>query len=173
MTSSKNLNVSIIFGLVFIFALFNADFSITTLDPWGETKNFFGGLTQIELSKIPNYFDAIVNTIRIAIVAIFVSAILGFILAMYFHHRFVRVCLAFIRAIHELFWALLFLQIFGLNTMTALLAIILPYSATLGKVYAEILEEYDVFPKELHASKTSKISSFLYTKHPDALPHLL
>ncbi len=173
MTSSKNLNVSLIFGFVFIIAFFNADFSISTLDPLGEIKNFFMGIAQIELSKVPIYFDAIINTIRIAMVAILVSAILGFILAMYFHHRFMRVCLAFVRSIHELFWALLFLQIFGLNTMTALLAIILPYSATLGKVYAEILEEYDLFPKELCASRISRISSFLYIKLPDALPHLL
>jgi len=173
MTSSKNLNVSIIFALIFIVAFINADFSISTLDPLSEINKFFLGLTQIEFSKITIYFDAIINTVRIAIVAIFVSTLLGFILAMYFHFMIVRVCLAFIRSIHELFWALLFLQIFGLNTMTALLAIILPYSATLGKVYFEILEEYDVFPKELQSSKATKLSIFIYTKLPDALPQLL
>lgn len=173
MTSSKNLNVTLIFLLVFFIALLNADLSITTLDPMAELKNFFGGIVEIDISKAPTYFEAILNTIAIAIVAIFVSAILGFFFALYFKYTLVRVSLAFTRAIHELFWALLFLQIFGLNTMTALLAIILPYSATLGKVYAEILEEHNIFPKELEPNKASKVSTFLYTKLPDAMPHLL
>jgi len=173
MTSSKNLNVTLLFLFVFVLAAFNADFTITTLDPIHELKSFFGGIFEIELSKTPTYFDAILNTISIAIIAIFISSILGFIFALYFKYTLLRTSLAFMRAIHELFWALLFLQIFGLNTMTALLAIIIPYSATLGKVYAEILEEYDVFPKELELKNSSKVSTFLYTKLPDAMPHLI
>jgi len=173
MTSSKNLNVTLIFLFVFFISILNADFSISTLDPIAEIKNFFGGILEIDISKTPTYFDAILNTIAIAIVAIFISSILGFFFALYFKYALLRVSLAFTRAIHELFWALLFLQIFGLNTLTALLAIILPYSATLGKVYAEILEEHDVFPKELESKKASRISLFLFTKLPDAMPHLI
>ena len=173
MTSSKNLNVTLAFLGVFLLCAFFADFSITTLDPISEMKNFFGGVLQIDILKTPIYFDAVVNTICIAMVAIFISAILGFFFALYFHYTAVRISLAFTRAIHELFWALIFLQIFGLNTLTALLAIVIPYSATLGKVYSEILEEYDVFPKELQSRKASKVSIFLFTKLPDAMPHLI
>ncbi len=173
MTNSKNLKVTLVFFSVFIICIFFADFSITTLDPISELKTFFGGILQIDIAKTPIYFEAILNTISIAIIAIFISSFLGFVFSLYFHFRVVRISLAFTRAIHELFWALLFLQIFGLNTLTALLALILPYSATLGKVYAEILEEHDVFPKELRQTKASKISFFLYTKLPDALPHLI
>lgn len=173
MTSSKNLNVTLIFLTVFAVCLFFADFSITTLDPISEMKNFFGGILKIDIFTIPMYFEAILTTICIAVVAIFFSCILGFIFALYFHFTAVRISLAFTRAIHELFWALLFLQIFGLNTLTALLALILPYSATLGKVYFEILEEYDVFPKELRSLNASKISIFVFTKLPDAMPHII
>lgn len=171
MTSSKNLNITLIFLFVFFISSLFADFSITTLEPLLEIQKFFSGALHVNISNIPTYYEAILNTIAIAILAIFVSSILGFFLALYFKYTLVRISLAFTRAIHELFWALLFLQIFGLNTLTALLAIILPYSATLGKVYAEILEEHDSFPKELHVK--NKISSFLYTKLPDALPHLI
>ena len=171
MTTSKNLNITVVFLSIFFVALFFADFSVTTLEPLSEIQKFFGGALHVNISNIPTYYEALLNTIAIAILAIFISSILGFFLALYFRYAVVRVSLAFTRAIHELFWALLFLQIFGLNTLTALLAIILPYSATLGKVYAEILEEYDTFPKELHVK--DKISSFLYTKLPDAFPHLL
>jgi phosphonate transport system permease protein len=55
--------------------------------------------------------------------------------------------------------------------LTALLAIVLPYSAILAKVYAEILEEHDTFPSELRGK--ASVSYFLYTKIPDALPHLI
>ncbi len=171
MTISKNLNITIIFLSVFFIALFFADFSVTTLEPLMEIKKFFSGALHVDILNIPTYYEALLNTLAIAILSIFVSSILGFFLAIYFRYTIVRISLAFTRAIHELFWALLFLQIFGLNTLTALLAIILPYSATLGKVYAEILEEHNHFPKQLHVK--SKISSFFYTKLPDALPHLL
>ncbi len=170
-TTSKNFNVTLAFFLVFVVALFFADFSMTTLEPFMELKKFFGGVLHVEVSTIPTYFEAIANTISIAIVAMFFSCILGFFLALYFRYMVVRVSLAFVRAIHELFWALLFLQVFGLNTLTALLAIILPYSATLGKVYAEILEEHDSFPRELRGR--GRVSFFLYTKLPDALPHII
>jgi len=171
MSTSKNLRVTLAFLLIFFAALFFADFSVTTLEPLMELKKFFNGALHVDISNIPTYYEAILNTIAIAVLAIFISSILGMFFALYFKYAVVRVSLAFTRAIHELFWALLFLQIFGLNTLTALLAIILPYSATLGKVYAEIFEEHDSFPKEL--SVKGKISSFLYTKLPDALPHLI
>ena len=171
MTNSKNFNITLIFLFTFIVTLFFADFSITTLEPLMELKKFFGGALHVDVSHIPTYYEALLNTLAIAILAIFISAILGFFFALYFKYAIVRISLAFTRAIHELFWALLFLQIFGLNTLAALLAIILPYSATLGKVYAEILEEHGSFPKELHVK--GKISAFLYTKLPDAMPYLI
>ena len=85
--------------------------------------------------------------------------------------RFIRTFLSFIRAIHELFWALIFLQIFGLNVLTALLALILPFSAIFAKVYFEILEEHDVFDKQLRGK--NKLSYYFYSKIPDAFSHLL
>jgi len=173
MTSSKNLNVTLIFLFVFVVCFFYADFSISTLDPSSEIKHFFSGLLDINILHIPNYFEAILNTIFIAVLAIFFSTVFGFIFSLYMKSTIVRVILAFMRSIHELFWALLFLQIFGLSTLTALFAIVIPYSATLGKVYAEILEEYEVFPKELEPLNSSRVSTFLYTKLPDAIPHLI
>ena len=53
---------------------------------------------------------------------------------------------AVVRAVHELFWALIFLQLFGLSPLTGLLAIAIPYAGIFAKVYAEILEEADPAP---------------------------
>lgn len=171
MLQSKSLNVSLLFlGIAFVSFIF-ADFSISTQEPFLELKRFTFSIIDINIYSIPSILPALFTTISIAVVAMFFSVIIGFILAIFFENFFLRITLAFTRAIHELFWALIFLQIFGLNTLTALLAIILPYSAILAKVYAEILQEHDTFPKELKGK--SLISYYIYTKIPDAFPHLV
>lgn len=52
-----------------------------------------------------------------------------------------RTLIAFLRSIHELLWAILFLSAFGLSDSTAVLAIALPYSGILGKIFSEMLDE--------------------------------
>jgi len=171
MLLSKNINISIGFFLVGIVCFLFADFSVSTLEPFLELKKFTVAVFEIDFTQVSSLIPALLNTISIAVVAMFFAVIIGFVLALVFQNFFVRTTLAFTRAIHELFWALIFLQIFGLNTLTALLAIIIPYSAILAKVYSEILEEHDKYPKELKGE--SLVSFYLYTKIPDALPHLI
>ena len=171
MSVSKNLHISLIFLFIGIGCFFLADLSISTIDTTQLMKKFFFSIVDIQFNDYSVLFEGFLNTIAIAILAIFFSSIIGFFLALVFSNVLVRMTMAFTRAIHELFWALIFLQIFGLNTLTALLAIIIPYSCILGKVYAEILEEHDTFPSSLRGH--DKLSYFLYTKIPDAFPHLL
>ena len=58
--------------------------------------------------------------------------------------RAVRVLCAFLRSVHELFWALLLIQIAGLSAMTGILAVAIPYSGIFAKVFAEMIEEADL-----------------------------
>ena len=171
MSASKNLNVSLLFLCIGIVSFFFADLSITTIDTSLLFQKFFFSVVNLEFNNYTILFEGFLNTIAIAILAICISSVIGFFLALIFSNILVRTTMAFTRAIHELFWALIFLQIFGLNTLTALLAIIIPYSAILGKVYAEILEEHDTFPDSLRGN--DKLSYFLFTKIPDAFPHLV
>ena len=171
MSVTKDLKVSFVILIVGLLSFFIADLSISTVDTSLLVKDFFFSIIKLSFNDYSLLFEAFLNTISIAIIAIFISSILGFILALFFSNMFVRISLSFTRAIHELFWALIFLQIFGLNSLTALLAIIIPYSAILAKVYAEILEEHDTFPEALRGK--SRISYFIYTKIPDAFPHLV
>ena len=53
----------------------------------------------------------------------------------------IRGLLAVPRAIHELIWGLVLLQIFGLDPLVAVLAIALPFGAIVSKVFSEILDE--------------------------------
>ncbi len=171
MFASKNANITLLFFLVGVVSFFLADLEISTVDTTSLVHNFFFSITALSFSNYTILFEGFLNTIAIAIASMSISAILGFFLALFFSNMIVRISLSFTRAIHELFWALIFLQIFGLNTLTAILAIIIPYSAILAKVYAEILEEHDIFPKELEGK--NRISFFFFTKIPDAFPHLI
>jgi phosphonate transport system permease protein len=74
---------------------------------------------------------------------------------------------AFIRAIHELFWALIFLQFFGFHPLTGVLAIAIPYAGIFAKVYSEILEEADPEPGRLLPPGTNRMVAFIYTRIPD------
>lgn len=53
----------------------------------------------------------------------------------------VRLCIGVMRSIHELLWAVLFLAAFGLGQMTAVLAIAIPFTGTLAKIYSEMIDE--------------------------------
>ncbi|MDC0933057.1 hypothetical protein OAR97_04345 [Arcobacteraceae bacterium] len=171
MFANKSVNISLLFLAVGIVSCFFSDFSISTLDPFLETNRFFSAILDINFNNTEYILDAVLQTISIAVISIFISSIIGFVFAIFFKSLLLRITLAFTRSIHEIFWALIFLQIFGLNTLSALLAIIIPYSAILGKVYAEILEENDSFPEQLRGK--DKISYFLYTLVPDAFPHIV
>jgi phosphonate transport system permease protein len=171
MFANKNFRISLAFSIIGLISLYFADLKIIGVDVTSISQNFFLSIFSLSFSNYPFLIEAFLKTISIAILAIFLSAFFGGILSLFFGSVLVRISLAFTRAIHELFWALIFLQIFGLNTLTALLAIVIPYSATLAKVYAEILQEHDTFGDTLRGR--DKLSYFIYTKIPDALPHLI
>ncbi len=120
-----------------------------------------------------NLVGTFFNTVAFALLGVAFGSIAGFFLTLVFHHRAVKVFCAFIRAIHELFWALIFLQIFGLTPVTALLAIAIPYSGVFAKVYSEILEEADTAPLRTLHPETSRLSALLYARLPDSMPHIL
>ncbi len=57
--------------------------------------------------------------------------------------RALRVVLALPRSIHELIWGLLLLQVFGLHPWVAVLAIVIPYSALVARVWRDQLDSLD------------------------------
>ncbi|MGG6239552.1 PhnE/PtxC family ABC transporter permease [Nodosilinea sp. AN01ver1] len=86
----------------------------------------------------------------------------------------VRGLLAFPRAIHELIWGLVLLQVLGLNPMVGVLAIAIPFGAIVAKVFSEILDETP--PEPLHAllnAGTPPLIALIYGLLPQALPNLL
>lgn len=69
-----------------------------------------------------------------------------------------RGLLAVPRAVHELVWALLFVEAFGLSPWAGILAIGVPYGAIIARVLAERLQ--DVPPEPLEALRTTGASQW-------------
>ncbi len=85
-----------------------------------------------------------------------------------------RGLLALMRAIHELVWAWLFVVAIGLSPMAAILALAIPYSGILGRIYAEILQDVPDEPlRALRSSGASEWQVLLYGRLPTALPDML
>jgi phosphonate transport system permease protein len=83
----------------------------------------------------------------------------------------VRSILAFFRAIHEIIWGLFFINIIGLDPLTAILAIAIPFGAITAKVFSEILDETPRQPLiALQNSGVSPLKAFAYTLIPQAFP---
>lgn len=163
--------VSWFFVFIAGLSLLYADIEVISLEPWQELKRLFSGLLSPDWANPGEIAEAFLQTLSFAILGVAGGSLAGFLLALVFHWRWIRVSCAFIRAIHELFWALIFLQIFGLHPLTGLLAIGLPYAATFAKIYAEILEEGSKSALQAIGQNVSVISSFFYARLPDLWAH--
>ncbi|MEM7384331.1 MAG: ABC transporter permease subunit [Verrucomicrobiota bacterium] len=85
-----------------------------------------------------------------------------------------RGVMALARSVHELIWGLLFITAVGLSTEAAILAIAIPFSGILAKVYSEILEEHSRGPQEtLEAAGAGSLAAFTVGLLPAAFPDLL
>ena len=160
----------IFLGVAFICLIFS-DVAITTVDPWDEFKRLLLGFLTPDFYATDNIIQAIAYTLAFAFLGVTLSNVIGLILAFLFHNPIIRAGCAIVRAVHELFWALIFLQMFGLSPLTGILAIAIPYAGIIAKVYAEILEEADPAPLKTVPAGTSGLSAFLFVKLPDAWSH--
>lgn len=109
---------------------------------------------------------ALFNTVSFALLGIGLAIIGGAVLALYFEYTVVRLFCAFIRAIHELFWAFLLMPLIGLNASCGILAIAIPYAGVFAKVYAEIAQESDKQPADSLPPGVGRISKLFFTTLP-------
>ncbi len=158
---------------VALVALCFADISITTYDPWQEIQRMLAGAVTPDFFALEAIGSALVKTVAFALIGVALGAGVGFLLAQVFHFRCVRWLCSFVRSIHELFWALIFLQMLGLTPITGLLAIALPYAGICAKVYAEILEEAETPALRVLSAGSGRISAFFYTKLPEVWVHIV
>ena len=85
-----------------------------------------------------------------------------------------RSVMTVLRSIHEIIWAIIFLQALGTLPLAAVLAIAIPYSATLGKVFSELIDEAPrTIPETLRANGASLLQIYFFGLLPSVVPDLL
>lgn len=85
-----------------------------------------------------------------------------------------RFLMSLLRSIHELIWALLILSAIGVSPLAGMVALALPFSGTLGKVFSELIdEETREAAGALKAIGHRPVQTFLCGTLPAALPNLV
>lgn len=165
-TASRYRRASLVIGAIGVAAWWLSDIDIRTYSPWLELGRIGAGLITPDFLSIPSVGSALVNTLAFAMQSIALGVSAGFLLALLWQYRLVRMFSASIRAVHELFWGLIFLQLTGLSPLTGVLAIAIPYSGIFAKVFGEFLEESDKRPMHALPAGVSHVSRFFFTRLP-------
>lgn len=162
-------SVSWLFLLFAIVALAIADIAVSALNPWAEMRRLLAGLVRPDLLSIEAL--SVVWTVAFAVLGVALGAGTGFLLALIFARlRAVRLLCAFLRSVHELFWALILIQVTGLSPVTGILAVAIPYAGIFAKVFAEMIEEADLSAERTLPVGTSLVCRFAYARIPELAP---
>ncbi len=103
------LKTSLIFIGLALAAVCFADLAITTLHPWMELARMLRAMAAPDFLSLAGIWRAFVNTVAFALCGTFLGVAAGTVLAFFFEYTPVRLFCAFIRAIHEIFWAFIFM----------------------------------------------------------------
>jgi phosphonate transport system permease protein len=88
-------------------------------------------------------------------------------------HITVRLLITLMRSIHELIWAIFFLAALGHDPITACVALALPFTGTLAKVFSEIIDEQSTQARDhLLNAGASPLQAFLTTLIPQTFPDM-
>lgn len=157
-------NVSLLLALVAIISMPFSDLVIVATDPWPELGRIALGMITPYWGEPLTLLQALGQTVAFALLALVLSVPLGLLLAFGFHWRPVRMLAAAVRSVHEIFWGLLFMQMFGLSALTGLLAIAVPYTGVFARVFAEIFARQSPHAGQSIAPQASHISRIFYTR---------
>lgn len=171
-------------------------------DPWSTTSRFFSAAFSPSFTDenptipegaepfLSRMLGDLARTFRYAIIAMSMAVPVGLLLGLFASELWlpktrarplfqalrwaVRIGLSFVRAIHELIWAILFLAAVGDSPLTACLALGLPASAILGKVFSELIDEQSRSARNvIIASGGNGTQGFLGGIFPAALPDMI
>lgn len=159
------------FGFATLAAILLADLDAVRPDPWNTLTAIGRGFVSPDFTTTGIWHGAAL-TIAFALVGVLVAAAVGLVLAPLYRNRVVRTVCIFARSIHELFWALLLMQITGLSPLTGLLAIGIPYTGIFAKVFSEYLDETDPEARRALPYGTDTVSAVLFTRLPLAWSNL-
>lgn len=160
-----------VLALLSTSCLYWADIEIISPNATIELQRISSGLMNPSVISWSTLANAIGQTVSFALQGMLLAVVAGFGLSLAYRWRLVRLACAFVRSIHELFWALIFLQLFALSSTTGILALAIPYAGTLAKVYGEIFEETHALAATSLLNPKS-LSAFAFTTLPQAWSRL-
>lgn len=199
---SRQMLWLVVFFAVLIWAVFETGlFQKGLVNSGGFTLalQFLGAGLQPELGGefIRLTLHATLTTLAFAVAGLFLSVIFGFFGGIFASHTWiksfttaradqemppivrgvwlvVRWILTLFRSVHEIIWALIFVAIIGLDPLSAILAIAIPFAAIFAKVFSEIIDETDQLPfSAMLNSGSSPSRAFLYGLLPLTFADLL
>ncbi|WP_233857750.1 PhnE/PtxC family ABC transporter permease [Cereibacter sphaeroides] len=155
-----------LFGMLTLAALLLADLRILGPDPGRMLAAMAEGLLHPRVTDLAALAEAAGLTVAFALCGVGLGAGSGLLLAPFYRLWPVRAACIAVRSIHELFWALLLMQVTGLSPLTGILAIGLPYAGIFAKVFAEYLDEADPAADRALPPATRPLVRLLYARLP-------
>ncbi|MAN55908.1 MAG: PhnE/PtxC family ABC transporter permease [Paracoccus sp. (in: a-proteobacteria)] len=143
-----------------------ADLTLAGNDPWAALSRMGMGFLSPDFGAVERIMRAIALTLAFAIAGVAGGAVAGLMMAPFYRLRPVRWLAIALRSVHELFWALILMQITGIGVTTGILAIALPYAGIFAKVLSEILDESDRRPSDWLGARVDPLSRFLWARMP-------
>ncbi|WP_258405350.1 PhnE/PtxC family ABC transporter permease [Shewanella mesophila] len=150
-----------------------ADIAIISLEPWSELSRMALGFITPDFFATESLINALWLTVSFALLGVALGLLIGAPLSLIYQSKFVSGLCAMVRGIHEIFWALLFLQLFGLSPITGILAIALPYGATFARVFHDILLQSPNTTTHTMPRGVDRISRYTYGKLGHVYPLVL
>ena len=85
-----------------------------------------------------------------------------------------RVLITLMRSVHELLWAVMFLAAFGVSRLSAVIALAIPFTGVLAKIFSELVDEA---PRQgaiaVHTAGGTALNAYCLALVPCALPDIL
>ncbi|SES72911.1 PhnE/PtxC family ABC transporter permease [Paracoccus homiensis] len=160
------------FAAIALLCLPLADLQVAGHDPWSALGRMLTGFLRPDFSAVEDIFRALALTVAFAIAGVAAGGLAGLVMAPFYRFRAVRWTAIALRSVHELFWALLLMQVAGMGVLTGVLAIALPYAGIFAKVLSEILDEADPRPANWLGPQVDALSRFLWARAPLARPEM-
>ena len=168
--------VAIFVGAALVWAVWRAglDNGVVNTRGWPSFAEFWSAVLRPELAAefVRLTADAALTTLAIALLGTVGSVLLGaggallsseLLWEQHPIRAVMRAVLVVPRAVHEVIWALLLVQVFGFDPLVAVLAIAIPFGAVTSKVFAEAIDETDPETfRLLRATGASRISALFY-----------
>lgn len=180
---NKTFLTLLLFG-IFIWSLFAVDWSAELVHGGGFSTflEIMGALFQPDFSReiLSLAIESTWITLSYAVAGVGLAIVIAFFLGVlasgiFFNEgrsgvlikSIFRGILGFLRAIHELVWAWLFVASFGLTPYAAIFALALPFGGILGRIFADMLADVPKEPiQALKSTGASKWQLLLYGYFP-------